>query len=365
MQKVIELENKTNPVEGLEIEAGCNEESCYTQNIDDICKAPDVNDPRKRCQNPVYSKSKNHCSVHYFKLRKLYKNYKNVCKTAYSLDIDKNFVDINEHLDYLRNCYKWLTEAYESRLEHRRLGFVPSFWDKGHDLQFEIIMKKVEKCEDLILSESLRKEFSPTVVKQYPQKKSPLQKSRQIVKEFKEKRKKDKESDMQEVEKYIEENKKYKLQVEKLSGLCSKVLDRYFIGTDFDDSEKVLLKIYIFYICRTLYSCDYITEEGVNKYKPSRCNHCHGCGNYLVEEVKKICNCALKYKTFENFLGMMMVELLKTFYAVMLKSYDIFKPIFDDLVKLYKIYDSYILIKYPCVLDWDKTKNRLVLIINE
>src|SRR5437868_9122502 len=108
-----------------------------------------VTDDNKRCLNSAIHGTF-HCNIHYTKAIKLYKNYKRVCETAYKLNINQNFDNINDRIAHITKCYLWLNKAFDARMNHRKYAFAPECYNEGHNFQFEIITKKIKKCEKVL-----------------------------------------------------------------------------------------------------------------------------------------------------------------------------------------------------------------------
>ena len=101
----------------------------------------------KRCSNLSINPHMNHCSIHHDNAVKLYTQYKQICEVAYNLDINKSINNMNDQIKHLMNCYVWLNKAFYARLKHRKYAFVPECYDKGHNIQFEMINEKLDVCE--------------------------------------------------------------------------------------------------------------------------------------------------------------------------------------------------------------------------
>ena len=80
--------------------------------------------------------------------RKLYLNYKALCRVAYDLDILKPIKQRKKKVAYLRKCREHLVKAYNARMEHHNYAFALECRDFGHELQFKIIQKKIDKCDE-------------------------------------------------------------------------------------------------------------------------------------------------------------------------------------------------------------------------
>ena len=105
----------------------------------------------KRCTNQVYKSSK-HCTDHYQYALELYLKYKKLCNMANKLDIYKPGESRRKKIAHLRQCHKLLVKAYNARLIHRNYAFAPECYDFGHNLQFQIIQEKIDKCKNELIN---------------------------------------------------------------------------------------------------------------------------------------------------------------------------------------------------------------------
>lgn len=55
-------------------------------------------------------------------------------------------------IKYQNQCHYAYFRAYQGRMEHRTYGLVPEYYDYGHNKQFDIIMNKINECEEQLRS---------------------------------------------------------------------------------------------------------------------------------------------------------------------------------------------------------------------
>ena len=121
-----------------------------------LCVAPD--EENRRCNNPRISNW--HCLFHDNICLPLYKKYKDKQR-----DIEESLfqaVNLNLTIPQLWKEYAKIKEIYELRRNYRRLGFLPQFWDKGHDKQLQLFLNKLTDYENILSKkyEDLNKEIS-------------------------------------------------------------------------------------------------------------------------------------------------------------------------------------------------------------
>src|SRR5437868_14767322 len=104
-----------------------------------------------RCINCTVSMQSDHCYIHRNRSNKLYLQYKQICETAYNLNIDRSISNVKERIKYLTECHQIFVRAYNARLKHRHYAYVPECYDSGHNHQFKIIQDKINKCREKLL----------------------------------------------------------------------------------------------------------------------------------------------------------------------------------------------------------------------
>src|SRR5690242_20357988 len=94
----------------------------------------------QRCSNYVIGDS-DHCLYHRSIAQPLYMKYNKFCDKVQNFKYDLN--DVENLLKY----YSLLNEAYNARRDHRKIAYIPEYYDRGHNFQFEILNEKITQCE--------------------------------------------------------------------------------------------------------------------------------------------------------------------------------------------------------------------------
>lgn len=114
----------------------------------DRCKGSML-DSDERCN--LQRVTEDHCDWHQKKCVKLYKTYKKSSERAYSTSMPIiNLIEWKESIRQIYNRYILFMRAWEDRKVHRDLCYMSEFWDRGHDIQFEIMNREIMKCEEAI-----------------------------------------------------------------------------------------------------------------------------------------------------------------------------------------------------------------------
>lgn len=348
----------------------------------------------KRCENEVTT-SAYHCVEHYDGARKLYKKYKKICDVAYKMDINKSIKDIEDQRKYLHKCYGMFNKAYEARKKHREYSFSPECYDRGHNIQFEILSKKMKLCElklyeiykhyetnykrnqnekqrqdeeertirDKEKQEELTKNMS--ILFERSQFKQGEEKYNQIVKYIKRPKKKgyiwerklgsDKEYDMWQdeleanIQRGIEEkNKKliYKdIIVDKLVEKLYGMMEKYF-------EDELYVYIVMWHTLIRLYTIGYFDED----HEPTRCNK-KECDCYTSHDIPKCCGCEYYCDDLWEYILLQDTETLKKIYELLLLYERKIVIIMKDLQIYSKLFDIHIL-ALELELNWNEKKNR-------
>src|SRR5690606_31388839 len=112
------------------------------------CCAPNLENGLDRCKNQTVSDQSDHCKLHQNYSNELYLHYKQVCKIAYDLDIEKEISNTNKRIKYLTECQLLFEEAWKARKKHRNYAYVPECYDSGHNFQFTYIEEKMNRCNN-------------------------------------------------------------------------------------------------------------------------------------------------------------------------------------------------------------------------
>jgi hypothetical protein len=250
----------------------------------------------KRCENQA-EEHNNHCEIHYGPAIKL-------CDVAYNLDLNKFLNSISETIKYLMECYKWLNMAFDARMEHRKIAFVPECYDAGHDYQFVFIKNKILECERLICELNLKDEQN----KRYQNncynvlemeecreivKYEPIENVTEVIMRKNRERQKIEEDVEEIMERYRKENEKIlekRLLLQRLIiNYIGKVLDKY-------NQNKYIMYVAVLCIIREVERTGYFFE----KFKPAKC--CHDCGHYVSIPFILGCKCIFNYENFGQYL---------------------------------------------------------------
>jgi hypothetical protein len=345
------------------------------------CAAPCTTDESIQCSNLV--KFGVHCNIHHDIAKKMYFSYKNICEKARDLNIDKNFIDIDDRIKYLNDCYLTFIDAYNSRLEHRKYAFVPSMWDKGHDLQFTILMTKIKRCEELI--EDLYDDWSKKIginstcgltldskfdygsdstcdseteikpaIELTKRKHIRNRISRKNVLAFKKQRRKDDEDEALQIEEYISHNKELYKQKIKIVNICKKAIDRFLHK---EHKEPDYIKILILYMTKILSKCDYFSPS----YTPKKCYSCGKSNCFSPIAPRGLCKHSITHVTLDDFLMDIPEENVKYMSLLLLKNYTKMYPLVQDLLSLHMLYGDGVMTDFPVMLLWDVESNRLTI----
>jgi hypothetical protein len=348
----------------------------------------------KRCTNQTINSQKLHCKDHYDKAVVLYNQYKKVCDLAYKMDInkEKSMNNINEKINYLNLCYRWYIKAYEARLKHRDYAFTPENQDFGHNLQFKIIQDKIDACEKrlaelyhehtstkshqstfketlesneiestnmngLELEDETETEMTSGSEKPANQK---LDQAFNQVNKFKLKRANDEKETNALIQTYMLENTQVYEEMSKLVKLAAKTMTTLYVPTETTDAVDVFYTyVGIFHLVRELYGIGYLTPD----YKPVVCTDCK-CGSILPYDIKLSCTCVFLYTqnnpnpSIEKYLYSMNKGSLKTLCQLIFAHGSKIKPLVEDFIYYYRIYDQTILTT-EIELFWDLKNKRL------
>jgi len=323
------------------------------------CRAPISG--TDRCPNSILSW--HHCAKHCTKAKKLYNKYKALSAQAYSLDLDKVFPTIQERITYLLSCYAAFMKAYDSRMEYKKYALVPEFWDWGHEMQFKIFQQKIDNCELILqdIYESIKpviKTTSEKSDKSEDTKDSPIIEETNmlsVVKNFKQKQKRDTEAENNEINAYIRANQQYNKKKNKVVKRLAESLDKLMEGKSTDNNTLIL--ILFIKVLVSLINIGYLQSD----YKPELCKKC-ACGTYVYQRIKNHCKCVLQYTQIDKFLSELSFDALVILADCFnKKSSSLMSPILDDLIGLFRIWGDNLLIGYGAILQWNVDKNRLIL----
>lgn len=318
-------------------------------------------DGNVRCEN-MASEHINHCEKHYGPAIKLYKKYKKICEEAYRLDLNKKFKTNVENIKYLLDCYRLFNQAFNARMAHRKIAFVPECYDSGHDYQFIFIKNKLIECERIICELNLREEqdkkyrnncYNILEVEESREivKYEPIENVTEIIMRNNKERIKIEEDIEEIMEGYRKENEKILEKRLILQNLIVKyisdILDKY-------NKNEYIMYIGIICIIKEVVYTGYFSE----KYKPEKC--CKNCGNYMSVGIVLGCKCMMNYYNFDNYLYNLDYNSLKALFRILIKYRTKYEALFCDFLRLYIIFEEQTILMNLEVI-WDDNESRLIM----
>lgn len=360
----------------------------------------------QRCTRQVYESSK-HCDVHYKKAQRLYLHYKKLCESANNLDINKPITNRRKKIAHLRRCHNLLAKAYNARLQHRNYAFAPECYDFGHNLQFQIIQEKIDRCSDELYALTSKAigtkswKSSVDVINDDKNRHMPLiclleneltddkqdlidtrnisetkdikesynnkdikeskdievedeevneyKQAIKLMREFEIKRRQDEKATERAVELYISENKTYLDKKRKAVNAIVKVLNIL------SESSELYINRNIYHLVKHLILIDYLDDD----YKPTECKECK-CGDFKIYNFQLARKLKPSYPSTASMFDHLCICQVIVLYDLMLSNLKKIKPIAKEVVGLFKIYDNDISIM-DLQLNWNRDLRRLVL----
>jgi hypothetical protein len=314
-------------------------------------------DENTRCLNPVLGHS-NHCEIHYYPARKLYKTYKKICEIAYNLDIHKYYKNIEDNIIYVLECYAMYNKAYNARMAHRKYAFVPECYDDGHDYQFVFIKNKILESEKLLTQLQIQYQnaikYKNNNFNILEQEETTIEDNINFDINIVSKTIIDSNIDRQTTEEdvnkimddYIKENKElmykrykiHELVIATLDNLVNNYIDKKYLYLYKIENNHFLIQVAIFRVCSKLYNKLYFTED----YKPDKCL-CKTCNTYSAIQFEISCKCIYKYKLFNKYLFNNTELSIKQFYEILLLHHKKLIPIIHDIFQLFLLFEDELL----------------------
>ena len=344
------------------------------------CCAPTVDN--KRCPNSVINGA-NHCKNHLVYAKGLYDKYKKICNIAYNLDIEKDIHNVESHHNHLMQCYVWLNKAFTARMRHRKYAFVPECYDEGHNMQFEIIQKKIDVCEKKLMEicPDIKNENTDTRIQLYiPDYQNYYREliledntdsdesnefddnddfdmacTQQKISECKNKRGLMEREIDNVMDKYMKENSLVLEWRSKIISFIFAYIEKLFESVPAFEDNAFVFCVAIHNLVRELHHARYFSKN----YKPEKCVDCK-CNNFISYYLRLGCGCVFSNSTIPRYFNLMSTETLKRFYEVLLLNKDKIKPFVNDLNFHYTLFDDNMLFMHM-ELVWNQEKQRLAL----
>lgn len=304
-------------------------------------------DKNSRCLNDVVGTS-NYCLKHQNKATKLYNEYKYLSNRVNKLKIKE--LDIIS----LLKAYSLINKTYIARLNHRRYAIAPECYDEGHNYQFEKLKKMLKKVEFLLsksyyLKNDTKIESNSSSSSENNNRPILVSKNINPKKERKERIAYEKEVD-EWIKIYTIQNKLIITERKKLSELTLDLLVNLY-SQIYKPGEKfnlIVLAMATFNVTRTLRTIGYFDKD----FKPNECS-C-GCGEIIEYDLRMGCKCIKNMCCIYEYLMMMKINNLKTFYGEMLLNKNKLLPFLYDIKKFVIIHDDFALYP-PYELEWNPT----------
>lgn len=327
-----------------------------------------------RCTNKCISGS-SHCELHKPKATSLYIKYKQLSELVDKINLDVQFDDIYDHIDYVMECYILLNKTFNARLKHRKYAIAPELYDDGHDHQFAKLGKQIDACE-FILNElydsiesdeydsSSSSEEETYAIVRYNQndqnnKNGKYKNIADKVKQCRRYRAEQERDINMWVDRYTQENKVILDRRRKIVEHIVMYIDKLFEDVDPDGIMCILVKsVVIFNLSLELHKIGYFT----NRFVPSRCKEKH-CSCFVPYDVKLGCGCIFENNSLNKYFGLLTEESLKSFFEAILINKSRLLPLTEDIFNLYQKYDQDIMF-LKSHLVWDQLLKRLTLCEN-
>ncbi len=329
-----------------------NQEGCGTNGQ---CVAPLNN---KRCINTPVGDS-NHCSLHRPKAISLYKKYKIACEEAEQYDLNKEFSNDQDKVNYIMTYYIKLNNAYNARQKHRTYAFVPECFDTGHLHQFVKLNNQMVECEKIL------DQFQPNdvevnndCVEKEPKNSITIKQkeNNRKIKSFKQNRIKQEADINQLIDHYIHENSILLKKRSKLMGFITTCIDTLYEEIDPNEDIEYFVKHIVSYnLVVGLYRWGYFESN----FKPDKCSDIT-CGCYVPYDIKLACACVLNNHSVNTYFNMISEKSLHKYYELVLIHKNKILPLFEDVINLYDEHeDTLMFLKVHLV--WHHDLKRLVL----
>lgn len=290
----------------------------------------------------------------------MYTKYKATCENLkdFSMEFVSTLPNAQAKIRYLFRYFCLLVKAWKGRREHRDKGFVPGLFDPGHEAQFAIIEREIVLVEDLLsqlYEEILRKAAKKTMtqdVSDVVDKTIETSTETEIiakVQKFKKQREDDAVMVERALKKYMDDNKKYFQECERLQKVCYKNILRWCNGAS-EDYEK----LFSFYqIVGRLHTIGYFVMD----YKPEKCC-CGNCPEFAWYDVRMTCSCFEHFDGMRDFLADFHIDRLTNLLSS-LQNNEALIEIARDFNALWKKYEVDLIDEIDVFLNWDVKLDRM------
>lgn len=320
------------------------------------CAAPLNN---KRCINTPVGDS-NHCSLHRPKATSLYLKYKALCEEAEKYDLNKEFSNNTDKVNYIMLYYIKLNNAYNARQKHRIYAFTPECYDNGHLHQFVKLNNQMVECEKIL------NQFQPNIQIEEDNIKEPKnisgisivkqKENNHKIKSFKQNRIKQEADINQLIDHYIHENSVLLKKRSKLMGFITNYIDTLYEEVDPEEEINYFVKHIITYnLVHGLHRSGYFEPI----FKPDRCADIT-CGCYVPYDLVLACSCVLNNHSVNTYFNMISEKSLNKYYELILTQKSKIIPLLEDLMVLHDEHDDRVMF-LKVHLVWHHDLKRLVL----
>lgn len=324
-----------------------------------------------RCQNPAVNCSK-HCDIHRPKANILYNKYKKLSDLVDTLDLNKSFDNVDDHIEYINQVYILLNKTYTARSKHRNYAFVPECRDVGHDYQFVKLQKLLGECElilaKLYTSKALEASNASNASEDSEDSEDlppePINNTKnniaQKIREYRQHRKDAEKATDDFIIKYNKDNEEILHRRHILITYIVKFIDELF--EPYDPKHRLCIRtksIIMYNLTRELYTIGYFMKN----FKPDRCED-RNCRCYIPYDLKLACHCALNTNTIVAYYNLSSESVLKLFYKTLLINKTKIEPLIPDIMALYDEYNSDDVMFAKVHLVWNIKFKRLMLIRN-